>query len=291
MSDDVVVEEVVIVEECGSDEEGEWILGEDGEYYCVVEEYEEIYEHDLANIPLRPSGSKKLKDREKLKRSQSVETFSRDRDSFNNIPITEVTKHATDDLKKIQSSVSSDKISRHKKTGSGSKSSLFKGSPFQSKKSKESPKKKKRAEIKKAQSDATLNVKSESAFSKFRAKQQAASNRMAFSTKLEMMRLKARTERVFGESLENLLERDLRRTDIDTMLPPSVPYIVHYLTEHLRKRGLHTPGIFRECGRHSTQLQIEGQIENNIPFNELDLVNNNIKISFIFLYSYCIIIG
>ena len=51
MSDkDYVVEEVVIVEECDGEDDGEWELGEDGCWYCVVDEY---YEEEM----LSPGGS------------------------------------------------------------------------------------------------------------------------------------------------------------------------------------------------------------------------------------------
>lgn len=51
MEDDDVVEEIVIIEDDGDDGEGEWELGEDGYWYCVVDEY---YEEDIVS----PSGNK-----------------------------------------------------------------------------------------------------------------------------------------------------------------------------------------------------------------------------------------
>ena len=262
MSDDLVVEEVVIVEECGSDEEGEWVMGDDGEWYMVVEEYEEeLGETDsVCSSPEKSEVVDLLSPRSILKRSSSLGILDKKDDVISS-------SASVSDIHGLMTS--SERITRKK----GGKF-LFSGNNKKRKSPKPKKKEKKAKQMSRGNSEATLALKNDSPLSKFRAKHQAASNRIAISNRLEGIRSRAKQEKLFGEPLENLLERDTKRgLDMKSKPPSSVPYLVYYLVEHIRERGLNTSGLFRECGRHATQLQKESMIESGIPFDDLELVN------------------
>ena len=290
MSADVVVEEVVIVEEYDGegDEDGEWVLGDDGYWYCTIEEVEEIEELDSPPTEIKKPTllDKKLTDI-KRDRTQSLHSLPESLRTGTSCLIEIRTQRLGRETNSLPSSpikapVEPSKIKipkartptlKRRKTGTGTLQRKEKMTKSSGTVKKEKEKKKTLTKVvQRRRSESILSVKEGNALSKIRAKQQAATNKMALSNRIESMRQRGR-EKIFGETLDNLVLRQRGKLE-DPNNPPSVPKLVYFLAEYIRERGIKTPGLFRECGRHSTQLEKEAMIEAGVEFTDLGLVRS-----------------
>lgn len=78
------------------------------------------------------------------------------------------------------------------------------------------------------------------------------------------------TTTLFGVDLDVVMARQAR-----DKVPGEVPVVVSTTVEHIRQHGMQSPGLFRLCGHHATQMGLEAKLDEGL--NELDIENIDIN--------------